>query len=261
MQLTASSYALWLLSITLSLFLCALILQRRVVSRLRFFFIYMIVNLLKSVFVWYLLRRSDYPSRDGYIYSSIAQAVVYGARAAAIVEICYRILRPYRGVWGLAWRLLSVCGIALAGVAALHAAQQRQWIFKFVSNFERGLELAAAVTLVLLFAFIAYYQIQPPRLEITIALGLATFSILQVAFQSFLQVWLPRFAALRTFNQFYYQAILILWLFALRRSVPAEGPAPAMLDPSVYAKVTPQIDSRLQNLNSRLMALLRLRGK
>jgi hypothetical protein len=161
----------------------------------------------------------------------------------------------------LAWRLLVLTGIGLAAVTAWQAAQQSQWIFKFVSNLERGLELAAAVALVLLFAFIAYYQIQPPRLEITIALGLATFSIIQVAFQSFLQVWLPRFVALRTFNQFYYQAILVLWLFALRRPVPVEGPAPAMLDPSVYAKVTPQIDSRLQNLNSRLMALLRSRGK
>lgn len=261
MPLTPFSYALWLLNIALSLILCALILQRRVAGRLRFFFIYLIVNLLKSLFVWYLIQRFGYQTKETYIYSSIAQAVVYGARMAAVMELCYRILRSYRGVWGLAWRLLSACAFTLTVVAAVQAAQQRQRIFTFVSNLERGLELVAAVTLVFLFGFLAYYRIQAARLETTIALGLATFSILQVAFQSFLQVWLPRFAALRTFNQFYYQAIIVLWLFALRRPVAAEGPAPAMLAPSVYAQITPHIDARLQNLNSRLMALLRSRGK
>jgi hypothetical protein len=261
MQLTASSYALWLLSIALSVLLCALLLQRRVVGRLRFFFLYIIVNLLKSLFVWYLFRKFGYQSREAYRFSSIAQAVVYGARMAAVMELCYRILRSYRGVWGLAWRLLGACAFTLTVVAAVQATQHRQWIFTFVSNLERGLELAAAVTLVLLFAFIAYYQIQPPRLEITIALGLATFSIIQVAFQSFLQSWFPRFVALRTFNQLYYQGILIIWLFALRNPVPAERPAPAILDPAVYAQVTPQLDARLQKLNSRLLELFRSRGK
>jgi hypothetical protein len=257
MQLTPFSYALWLLYIALSLVLCALILQRRVVGRLRFFFIYLIVNLLKSVFSWYLIRRFGYASSKGYFYISIAQAVVYGARSAAIVEICYRILRPYRGVWGLAWRLLVASGVILGIVAGAQAAQQRRWIFTFVTSLERGLELAAAVTVVLLLGVIAYYRIRPPLLETWIAVGLATYSILQLVFQSLLQRdWLSRFAVLRTANQLYYQLILLFWLFALRHPVPAEAPAPALLDESVYGELAPQVNRRLETLNQRLMKLL-----
>jgi len=51
--------------------------------------------------------------------------------------------------------------------------------------------------------------------------------------------------------------VFLLLLLALRKPLPARAPAPALLPPQAYDKLTPPVDDRLRALSQLLLQMLK----
>ena len=78
-------------------------------------------------------------------------------RALAVAEVCRHLLKRYRGIWALAWRLLLPC-TALVFVYSIVAATH-VWEFAPIVG-ERALELSIAAVVVGVLLLTRYYDVQ-----------------------------------------------------------------------------------------------------
>lgn len=257
MQFDALRYALWVLATLLLAWVCGLILYRRAHHRLPLFALYAGVNLAQNLGWWTVAHTLGVSSHTAYYFYWITQGIVLVARGGAIAELCYRILRAYRGIWGLAWRVLGAVSAGLIVYAGVAASRQTYWIHAFVTTADRGVEFAAASTLVVLLGFTAYYRIGVPSLERAVALAFAFYSLVTVGLDAMMLVSYKSDFLYSVIQSTCYALVLALWLRALRKPLAAEAPAPQLIGPEVYGELTPQLNYRLELLNNRLLEILR----
>jgi hypothetical protein len=168
----------------------------------------------------------------------------------AVAEICHRVLAKYSGIWQLAWRLLLATGT----VISLYAFAVARWNWAFaILNMDRGLELAIATEIVLLFLFARYYEVEVEAAVRTLAIGFFLFSCFRVLDDTIFEHWLHRYAGLwNRLGMLAFLASMMLWSWALRRTQPRTGDEPVMLSPSLYQRMAPEINYRLKTLNENL---------
>jgi hypothetical protein len=172
------------------------------------------------------------------------------ARALAVAEICHRILAKYSGIWQLAWRLLLATGTAISLITLSVARANLGFA---ILNMDRGLELAMATVIVLLFLFARHYEVEVEETVRTLAIGFFLFSCFRVLDDTIFENLLHRYADLwNRLGLLAFLASVMLWSWALRRTQPRTGDEPAMLSPSLYQRMTPEINSRLKALNEQL---------
>jgi len=159
MVLTPYDYGLWTVSTVLQFALCGLILRTGLSRHLPIFAVYAWLNLLNLALVWWAYLRHGYSSLTFFYITWAAFGVALLARGMVVGELCRRVLSPYSGVWALAWRILTGVALLLVVYAGLAAYSSRDPMQEFLFTAERGLELAAAVLLVLLMGISAYYRI------------------------------------------------------------------------------------------------------
>jgi len=258
MSLTWGDYLLWASGSVLLLVVCAFALRRRLYLRLPLFTAYLFLVLLREPGVWWAYHGPGYASRIAFFYYWLTQAVLLAARGAATAEIAWRVLRDYRGVWALAWRLLSLVTMVLLVIAARASYRNTYWIFAFILTAERGFELTAAVTLIALLTLTSYYRIRLEPAQRMVALGLCFYSAVQVLNNSF-RLWLPQYFHLpSTIRVVSFDVALVIWWLALRKPLPVAGPSPALLRQEVYEEFSPQVNNQLRELNQRLLEILKL---
>jgi len=206
---------------------------------------------------WFYLGLG-YSSRPVFYYFWITQGILVVTRAAAVVEIAWRALRGYRGVWGLGWRLLCFVGLILLFHAAMNVSGSASFLVRLIVTAERDLELAVAGILVALLATSRYYRIPFDPAQRMVALGLGFYSAVQVLNNGLPRGWQTLYfdwwSAIRVIT---FQATLVIWLWALRKPLPAAAPAPALLPQGVYDELSPQVNYRLRVLNERLLEILK----
>jgi hypothetical protein len=249
---------LWALGTLLQLSLCALIFWRGLHRRLPIFTSYAVLVLFGAILVWWVYHHWGYQSRTGWYFAWAAQGVALFARGAAVAELCWRILRAYSGVWGLAWRVLALLAILLTAQAMVAAEADAHWVVPLVLTADRGLETMIAAVLLALLATCAYYRIrvEPPYRWIVV--GLCFNSIIQALNNSFLRNWL-------SIHIFFWNGVhlassdiaIVVWCVALWKPLPVERPAPVLLGQQAYDELTPQVNYRLRMLNRRLLEILR----
>ena len=258
MHLTLGDYLLWGASTVLGLGVCAAAFRRRLLPRLPLFTSYLVLVVAHNLSVWGAYLIWGYASRFAFYWFWLTQAAVLAARAMAIAELGWRVLREYRGVWALAWRLLCAIALLLLLHAAFNARDNAFRIDAFLLTAERGLELAVVGILVLLLAICRYYQIRLEAVHRMIALGLGFYSAVQVLNDSFSRIWLTQYFELgNRIRMVSFGVALVIWLLALLRPLPDAAPAPALLPQSVYDELSPQVNYRLRVLNQRLLEILK----
>ena len=242
----------------LELMACILALRRGLLRTLPTFPAYLMLLVLRDIGVWWAYYTFGYTSVPSYFVYWVSQGVMLLARGVVIAEICWRSLRPYRGVWGLSWRLLIGVGLLLIANTTLNTLGRPYFLTPFVTTAERGLELAAVGTLVTLLGICRYYGIRmEPTLKM-IALGLGLYSLVQVANNVPIQRWLIHsFKSWATIRGASFQAALVIWCWALRKPLPAPRPAPLLLEQQVYDEMAPQVSHRLRQLNAKLEEMLK----
>jgi len=258
MQLSSAEYAIWLVATLLQLLLCGLVFVRKLHRRLPLFTLYILLVTARTVLLWWAYHQLGRASSAVFEFYWLSEAALVTARGAAIGELCWVTLRPFAGVWALAWRLLAGLALMLVVFAGLAARQDTQWIHSMVLRGQRGVEVAAIAVLVVLLAVCRYYGVRIEPLVRSLALGFGFYSAVQVANNSALQQWFNSFFPFwNLIRMTSYDFALAIWCLALRKPIPASQPAPVLLEPRVYEQLAPQVTFRLRELNSRLLEMLK----
>jgi hypothetical protein len=258
MPFSIASYAIWAAG-TLALAVCLVLLFRhRRHRRLPAFTVYIAAVFLADLLAWWVYHRLPRGSVEAYYTHWAVEAVLLVLRGLVIAEICRRVLEPYRGVWGVARLVLAGVAGVLVLVAALVAWGQSPVLVPLVLTARRGLELAAVSVLTALALLCRVYDVPIRRVEGMIALGLGTYSAIEVVNSTLAREWiLGFFPAWSVISTGSFLLALGIWLVALLRPAEAAEPVPARLPVETYAELSPVVNRRLRELNTRLEEMLR----
>jgi hypothetical protein len=241
----------------LELLLLCLVLRRGLARRFPFFLSYVILLLTFDLSYLPSFLHFGFRSNAMLLFYWISQEILVIARGLVAVEICSAMLRSYKGIWRLCRLLLSGIGGVLIAAAILSARQNAPRLPAMVYASERGLELTIVGLLLLGLAFCRYYRVEPEPPIPLLALGLGIYSAIQVANDTLLGKWLsylPLWSQIRVYS---FDIALGLWLVSVWRTLPERRPVPSMLDRGVYEGLSPVINVRLRELNSRLLGMLK----
>jgi hypothetical protein len=241
---------LWGASVVLNVALVFLIFYRGNHRVYPFFCIYAVSAVLQNIAFFASYRIWGFYSPVSVRVAWGTQAFVTMARALAVAEVCYRALASYRGIWGLASRLL-LGAVALVSLYSW-AASSGGWRFAIL-NLDRGLELAMASVISLLVVFARSYELSMESATRTLAIGLLLYSSFRVLNDTMWGRWLNHYTALwGLLGTFTFLVSLLLWVWALRVTVQRTIAEPQLLPESHYRYLSPVINARLRALNDQL---------
>ena len=241
---------LWGVSFFLNTGLLALLVYGKKHRVLPFFVLYLLLNFLQAIVLFGAYQAWGFFSREGIRIAWTTQGLVSLARTAAVAEICYLVLAKFRGIWRLAWRLLT----AVATLVALNtmATSRGSWQFAIL-NLDRGLELLMATVIVLLFLFVRYYEVAVQPSIRMLATGFFLYSAFRVLDDSILErLWHTYGPLWNVLGTLTFLATLLLWSWALRQKQEQTTPELPLLPKDHYRSLSPAINVRLKNLNERL---------
>jgi hypothetical protein len=245
----------WILNTTLEVLVLFIIFYRKSQQRLPFFTAYVFLVLLQDALVYLIYRHWGYQSLIGFRLAWSLQLTVTCARALSIAEVARLILKRFRGIWGLAWRLLLGGSIVIMFFAAVNAEPTWNSVVLYL---DRALELSAAAVVVGLLVFARMYRVPRLPLPHVIAVGFCLYSCFVVVNDSLLNRYLIAYADLWSiFRGAFYFASLGLWLTVIwsERTVTEGERIPPFLPASVYRAVAPEMNARLSALNDSLSRL------
>lgn len=252
--------------------LCILVFARHVQRRLPFFAVFATTILVTNLGTTFVFSYFGYRSWASYYASWIAIGATLLARSIAIAELCSDVLRPYRGIWGLTWRLLAALTAGFLLHAAIDAQGQAHWIQRYVLTLDRDIQIATAVILVALLLIGAYYHLPLDPLQKWLVAGFSLFCVIQFVnstfFRDFFVEYISSGSSLsaqidqmnNVWNTIYIGASSLcigFWCFALRKPLPAREKAPVLLPQGLYQELSPEINLQLRSFNDRLMELLK----
>jgi hypothetical protein len=249
---------LWGIGAALKVSLCALVFYRRLYRRFPFFTLYASLLVAEVAFVWFAYRTWGYTSRAGWYAYWLALGIVLTARGLVIAELCSACLKNYAGLWSLARRLLLLAALALLASASFAAVLNGYRIDTFVLAAERGLELAAAVILILLFAISVRYKVWLEPMERSILLGLALYSIFQMLNRTFMSPWMtPYFSWWESVRIGCFDIAMLIWLYPLRQPLPSASEAPALISEQVVLDLLRQLLQGMRELTNELKRMVK----
>jgi hypothetical protein len=241
---------LWAFMVFLNGGLLVLLLYRKNYRAFPFFFVYVVFNFLQCFVLFGSYRIWGFNSPVSNRIAWGTQGFVIVARALAVAQICKRVLANYRGVWALAKHLL----VATAAVVLLYswAVARGSWQFA-VLNTDRGMELAIASVIVILFLFTRYYGVVVEPAVRALASGFFLYSCFFVLNDTILERWMYDYSTLwNLLGTLAFVASMLLWGSALRERQPETTFEPEMLSEGIYHMVAPEINDRLRALNDHL---------
>jgi len=252
-QIPPLTLFLWGLATLLTLILLARNFIFHQTRQLPFFNLYLVVNLLQTIFLVILYSGYGFGSETAYILGWTTQGVVVFARALAAVEICYLALGCFTGVWTLATRILALAGSLVLCVAIYFGRINYQ---SAVTTFEIGLEACIATAVAGLFLFMRYYDVhvQPATGLLGLGFGLLScFKILNdLIFERLARVhgngW--NYASSSAFV-----VVLLTWIWALRNPFEERSRQPMLKSPDLYSSLIPEVNQRLATLNEHLIQM------
>jgi hypothetical protein len=214
------------------------------------FFFYIVLALAQDFVAFLTYRQWGYNSVIAWRIFSLTLGVVICARALAVAEVCRHVLGRFRGIWALAWRFLLVCAAFVLLYSLI--VSRHEWTL-VVSSADRGLEFAIAAVIVALLVFARNYEVDAEPADRWLAVGLCLFSCFSVINDTILERWLYQAAALwNVLDMLTYLASLLLWIWALRKALPAAATEQSFLPGSVYQTFMPEINLRLRLFNEQL---------
>lgn len=250
-HLGTSQSVLWGICLLAQLMLLLLLFRQRTFASVPSFTAYILVCIGQSAVLLPIYLASGFSSPTSRRVAWVSQAVVILVRGIAVAELCRRILRAYRGIWELGWRLLLTCASIIL-VYAFYAASRGPDLVVLAAD--RGSELAIASVIVLLLLFARYYRVPVPDTERLLVVGFCLYSCTYVLNNSLERL----FYSNATWNLVQSVALLsslILWIWALRLPMPQQELLPRFVPVATYNELSPQINFRLRKLNEQLLAL------
>lgn len=246
---------LWGASFLAQAVVCSILLLRRHFRTLPFFTAYIVLNLCQATFLYPVYHRYGWASNIAYVSAWWSEAITLLARAFATVEVLRLVLIPYRGIWGLAWRLLSSTCLVVFICVVIASRGSAGWA---LMQADRGYHLIFAAALIACLVLIRYYGIRVEAVYRVLLVGFCSYSCIKILINTVLQGFLYQqyvsFEPIwQTFAVFSYLIVVAFWAAALARPLPEIAEQRAALPPSVYTRVSPEINYQLRTINKKLM--------
>jgi hypothetical protein len=245
----------WTASFVLQAVVCAILIRRGHIRKLPVFAAYVALNLCQAVFLYAVYGYYGRTSHIAFEFAWWSEAVTLLARLFATLELVHIALISYRGIWGLAWRVLAGASLVTLFCVELASRGNANWA---LMEADRGYHLIFAVALIACLLLIRYYAIQVATVYKLLLAGFCFYSCIAILVNTVLQSWLyTRFAQFESIWQsitiFSYLIMMALWAVALARPLPVPAKEQAMLPGSFYQYIAPEINYQLRAINERLM--------
>jgi hypothetical protein len=251
---------IWALSSVAQICTFYFVISRRHLQTVPLFAVYIALNLCQAAFLAVFYYCFGFASSDSRQLFWTSELITLVAQTLAASELLYRILRPYRGIWGLAWRLIGVSAFIISCYAWASARHDIDWGLMIA---DRGYHLTFAVATISCLLLIRFYSIPVNPIYQSLLGGFCIFSCAMVAVDTLYRVLFAR--RLDFSDDFWnycevlvFGVVQVVWTVALRRPVPPAGDDPALLPASAYQRLSPEINSRLRSLNDELSKFWRL---
>jgi hypothetical protein len=255
---------LWACSVLAQLILLLFLFLRGNFRKLPFFTGYVALNICQAAFVAavYSIWGTDNTTTTTLDWYSETLTLV-GA-ALATTEVLKITLQPYKGIWGLAWRSLTVISVVVVILVAI--ATHGSWAAARWFQLDRGYHLTFASAVIACLLLVRYYSISVPAAYKMILGGFCLYSCTEILINTVLQILLKK--------QFYvYQpiwqssrmlcfiAVQVLWTAAVWKPLPIQVRPAAPPSDSLYSRLSPEINERLRELNEKLLRLWKLEAR
>lgn len=253
--LVRSVQFIWAISVVAQVAVCSILLLKGHFRKLPVFTAFIATNLCQAELLYVVYGRFGVNSHTATALAWSSQAATVILRTMAAMEILWIVLRPYRGIWGLGWRLLAVAFGSVLTYGGIEAGKNMAWAIVLC---DRGFHLASAAALTACVLLIRYYAIPVQAVYKLILGGFCFYSCAIIVENAVLQALYVRNPG---YQQAMWQAttmisfviVQVVWAVALRKPLPAAEREQALLKSSVYRQISPEINVRLRLLNEQLM--------
>lgn len=246
---------MWELSVAAQVVLCAVLFFSGNFRRLPLFTAYVLSNVCQAVVLYLIYGQLGFGSRATVFLAWASQCIPQLLRVGATVEAIRLILKPYRGIWGLGWRVLAVAFAAVLSFVLIDSWGDLIWAIGLA---DRGFHLAFGIALVACLLLVHYYSVPIHRVYKALLGGFCFYSCTSVLADTigrtlylygnsnFRMGW-----QLLTMGAFV--AVLGVWAVALRTPLPEPGRQAFLMEAErAYWQISPRINERLRQLNERL---------
>jgi hypothetical protein len=255
---------LWVVSILLQILVTVLLIRNRYYWQLPRLTAYVALNVCQAIWLLGVYARYGFGSHESQVLFWISDSLTVLARVLAGFELIQRLLQGYRGIWGLAWRLLAVSFLGVLFYAT--AERWSGWTAAAVSA-NRGFHLAFAVALVSCLVLIRYYCVPVPPVYKSLIGGFCFYSCMEVLRNTILRALFAKYQFHFKYYQPFWDAATLLpfitmqvwWAVALRKPAEAVGPRALRKPDTDYGSLSPEINERLRRLNDVLGKFWNLR--
>jgi hypothetical protein len=253
----------WAISVALQAALFIFLFFSGNFRRLRLLTTYTAVNLCQAAFILMLYSRVGASLEGVKLVAWYSEGVTLFFQALAAAEAIHLVLKPYPGIWALAWRSIALVSAIMVAYIAKHGARDYSWA---ILEAERGYHLIFAIAVTACFLLIRYYRIVVPSTYKLLLGGFCFYSCVMILICTLLQsIWWGSTADYESFwgfsSVFFFAAVQPLWIVAVRKPLPADDRRPALPSDDVYRQLTPQIDERLRAVNEKLMRIWELEAR
>jgi hypothetical protein len=255
---------LWAGSALAQLIVLVLLVPKGKFRKLPFFAAYIALGLCQVAFLVGLYSAPELAKDTIRNLAWYSECITLAAQALATTEILKVTLRPYQGIWGLAWRTLALTSTVVLLLVAM--ATRGSWDGEKWFEINRGYHLTFATAVIVCLLLIRYYSIQVPAAYKMILAGFCFYSCTEILINTVLQ------ALLKT--SFYaYQPIwqsstmlsfivaLSIWAAALWQPFPVEARPRTPPSDSIHQRLSPEINERLRELNEKLLRLWKMEAR
>lgn len=252
---------LWAASFIAQLLLLIFLFVKENFQKIPYFTAYVTLNICQAGFVLFLYSSWGPESRTLITLAWASETFTLLAQALATFEILGVTLRPYKGIWGLGWRALTVVSGIVVILVTL--ATRSHWAYAQWFELNRGYHLTFASAVIACLLLVRYYSIQVPAAYKMILGGFCFYSCTEILINTILQallhksfgVYQPIWQASRMIS---FIIVQVIWIAALRRPLPVENAQAVSLPDSTYQQLSPEINEQLRQLNEKLLQLWKL---
>lgn len=257
-HLPFSVQCVWAASVLAQLAVFAALLIRGHFRRLPFITAYIVANLVQDVFLYRLYH--PYAMSYAAFYTAWgSEAVTLVARLLATAEVIHLVIVAYRGIWGLAWRLLALTTFFVTIGVVSFSAGNASWA---IITSDRGYHLVFATALVACLMLIQHYQVEVPFVFRSLLIGLCAYSCIKVLINAASPTILYHFKNFVTLWQMLtlvpFALLLFFFAWVLAHPLPEIRPRQATLPAGAYERLTPQLQAQLQQFNTKLIHFFKI---
>jgi hypothetical protein len=253
--------SLWACSALEQLFVLILLFLKGNSRKLPRFTAYVAINLCQVVFLVVVYSIWGINSPTSYSLAWYSECVALLAGALATTEILKITLKPYQGIWGLAWRALTVASVLVVALVAM--AARGHWAYAKWFELDRGYHITYAAAVIACLLLVRYYSIQVPSAYKLILGGFCFYSCTEILINTVVQAFFKN--AFSTYQNIWQCTTLLSfvvvqmgWMAALWKPLPVEDRQAAPPSDSDYLLLSPQINEHLRLINEKLLRLWKL---